>query len=63
MKDSVQLVLCITVVGGFASVLSNWQSFSSVVSMVIQAVELSGGYKIRKIFALESTYPKEIIEL
>jgi hypothetical protein len=31
--------------------------------MVIQVVEFSsGGYKIRKIFAEESTYPKEIIE-
>ena len=31
--------------------------------MAIRVVEFSsGGYKIRKIFALESTYPKEIIE-
>jgi hypothetical protein len=31
--------------------------------MAIQVVEFSSrGYKIRKIFALESTYPKEIIE-
>ena len=32
-------------------------------SMAIQVVEFSnGGYKIRKIFASESTYSKEIIE-
>ena len=32
-------------------------------SMAIRVVEFSNGeYKIRKIFALESTYPKEIIE-
>ena len=31
--------------------------------MAIRVVGFSsGGYKIRKIFALESTYPKEIIE-
>ena len=31
--------------------------------MAIQVVEFSnGGYKIRKIFAHESIYPKEIIE-
>jgi hypothetical protein len=31
--------------------------------MAIQVVEFSsGGYKIRNIFAYESTYPKEIIE-
>ena len=31
--------------------------------MAIQVVEYStGGYKIREIFALESTYPQEIIE-
>ena len=31
--------------------------------MAVRVVEFSsGGYKIRKIFALESTYPKEIIE-
>ena len=30
--------------------------------MVIQVVEFSsGGYKIRKIFAKKSTYPKEIL--
>jgi hypothetical protein len=32
-------------------------------AMAIRAVEFSNrGYKIRKIFAKESTYPKEIIE-
>jgi hypothetical protein len=31
--------------------------------MAIRVVEFSsGGYKIKKIFAQESTYPKEIIE-
>ena len=36
-------------------------SFASV--MAIRVVEFSnGGYKIRNIFAYESTYPKEIIE-
>ena len=31
--------------------------------MAIRVVEFSiGGYKIRKIFSYESTYPKEIIE-
>jgi hypothetical protein len=31
--------------------------------MVIRVVEFSnGGYKIRKVFAKESRYPKEIIE-
>jgi hypothetical protein len=31
--------------------------------MAIRVVEFSNGvYKIRKIFALKSTYPKEIIE-
>ena len=31
--------------------------------MVIQVVEFSkGGYKIRKIFAQESTYPKDIFD-
>ena len=31
--------------------------------MAIQIVEFSnGGYKIRKIFALESTYSNEVIE-
>ena len=34
-----------------------------VLVMAIRVVEFSkGGYKIRKIFVLESTYPKEIIE-
>ena len=33
---------------------------SSIMSMAIWVVEFSnGGYKIRKIFALESTYPKD----
>jgi hypothetical protein len=32
--------------------------------MAIRVVEISnGGYKIRKIFAQESTYTKEIIEI
>jgi hypothetical protein len=32
-------------------------------SLAIRVVEFSnGGYKIRKIFAKESTYPKKIIE-
>ena len=32
-------------------------------AMTIRVVEFSsGGYKIRKIFALESTYPKDIVE-
>ena len=36
----------------------------SVPGMAIGVVEFSSeGYKIRKIFALESTYPKEIIEI
>jgi hypothetical protein len=31
--------------------------------MAVQVVKFSsGGYKIRKIFAQESTYPKDIIE-
>ena len=35
----------------------------TVISMAIRAVEFSnGGYKIRRVFALESTYSKEIIE-
>ena len=44
------------------SILSgNW--FMSVASMAIRVVEFSsGGYKIRKIFAKKSTYPKDIIE-
>ena len=34
-----------------------------LLAMVIQVVKFSsGGYKIRKIFAYESTYSKEIIE-
>ena len=37
---------------------------SNIQTMVIWVVEFSsGGYKIRKIFALKSTYPKKIIEL
>ena len=47
-----------------------WRSWNSQVhnialpqGMVIRVVEFSnGGYKIRKIFAQESTYLKEIIE-
>ena len=36
---------------------------SVLTGMAIRIVEFSSGrYKIRKIFALESTYPKEIIE-
>ena len=36
---------------------------SEAKNMVMWVVEfLSGGYKIRKIFAWESTYPKEILE-
>ena len=43
--------------------LSSAQSKASRCIMVIRIVELSsGGYKIRKIFAEKSTYPKEIIE-
>ena len=35
----------------------------STASMAVRVVEFSnGGYKIRKIFAKESTYSKEIIE-
>ena len=35
----------------------------STLNMAVWVVEFSnGGYKIRKIFAFESTYPKEIIE-
>ena len=41
----------------------NIWSDAPIYTMAIQIVEFSsGGYKIRKIFALESTYPKEIIE-
>ena len=36
---------------------------SPIDTMVIRVVEFSsGGYKIRKTFALESTYPKEMFE-
>ena len=35
----------------------------NLAAMVIRIVEFSsGGYKIGKIFAIESTYPKKIIE-
>ena len=38
-------------------------NFMFMSTMVIRIVEFSsGGYKIRKIFAKKSTYPKEIIE-
>ena len=37
--------------------------YEDVRTMAIRVVEFSNGvYKIRKIFALKSTYPKEIIE-
>ena len=39
------------------------ESKSAIYSMAIRVVEFSNrGYKIRKVFALESTYSKEIIE-
>ena len=41
-----------------------WSGLPPVISiMAIRVVKFSsGGYKIRKILAQESTYPKEIIE-
>ena len=40
-----------------------WLKVSTTGTMAIHVVEFSnGGYKIRKIFAYESTYPKKIIE-
>ena len=42
----------------------NHQTSQLTQAMAIRVVELSkGGYKIRKIFAYKSTYPKEIIEI
>ena len=48
----------------FAPLAASFFAFHrSTYSMAIRVVEFSnGGYKIRKIFALESTYPKEMIE-
>ena len=46
---------------GVAKLDSVGHQFSLI--MAVRVVEFSkGGYKIRKVFAKESTYPKEIIE-
>jgi hypothetical protein len=40
-----------------------YKAFTCMTDMATRVVEFSnGGYKIRKIFAKESTYSKEIIE-
>ena len=45
------------------SFLGPGKKISAYSFMAIRVVKFSsGGYKIRKIFAYESTYPKEIIE-
>ena len=43
--------------------MGRWSVYGSILGMAIPVVEFSyQGYKIRKIFAKESTYSKEIIE-
>ena len=56
--DTKETKVCI-----LAIVIYDTNCIMAINIMVIRVVKFSsGGYKIRKIFAKESTYPKEIIE-